>query len=120
MKRFTEEHEWIEIRDDKAVIGISSHAARELGDMTFVELPEIGVDFAQGDILCVVESVKAASDIYSPVSGKVCEVNAALEEQPELINISPEHEGWICKMESIRKDDIVGLMTEEEYTEFLN
>ncbi len=120
MKRFTEEHEWIEIKDSKAAIGISSHAAQELGDMTFVELPEIGVEFAQGDILSVVESVKAASDVYCPISGKVCEVNTTLEECPGKLNISPEDEGWICKMEAIKMDDVVGLMSEEEYAEFLS
>ena len=120
MKRFTEEHEWVEIRDETAVIGISSHAAQELGDMTFVELPEIDAEFAQGDILCVVESVKAASDVYCPLTGTIIDVNSALEENPEKINLSPEEEGWICKMKPFKKDDFEGLMTEEEYAEFVS
>ena len=120
MKRFTEEHEWIEIKDDTGVIGITAHAANELGDITFVELPEVDVQFSQGDVLSVVESVKAASDVYSPISGKVCEVNSSLENHPETINNSAESEGWICKMSKISEDEIQGLMTEEEYTDFIS
>jgi len=120
MKRFTEEHEWVEIRSGVAVVGISSHAAQELGDMTFVELPEVDVEFAQGDNLCVVESVKAASDVYAPITGTVCEVNNSLEGSPEKISESPEDEGWICKMKPFKETDIEGLMTEEEYTEYVS
>ena len=120
MKRFTEEHEWIEIKDDMAAIGITAHAASELGDITFVELPEVGAEFSQGDVLSVVESVKAASDVYSPISGKVCEVNSDLERQPEILNSSAESEGWICKMSKIKEDEIQGLMTDEEYSDFIS
>ena len=120
MKRYTEEHEWIEIQNSLAVIGITGHAAKELGDITFVELPEIGAEFSQGDGLSVVESVKAASDVYSPASGTICEVNTKLDEQPELINSSPESDGWICKMKNFNEDEVNGLMTDEEYADFIS
>ena len=120
MKRYTEEHEWIEIQNDLAVIGITAHAANELGDITFVEVPEVGAEFSQGDALSVVESVKAASDVYSPISGTICEVNTKLEEQPEVMNRSPEAEGWICKMRKFNQDEFNGLMTDEEYADFIS
>ena len=120
MKRYTEEHEWIEIQDDRAVIGISAHATSELGDITFVEIPEIGAEFSQGDALSVVESVKAASDVYSPISGTICEVNTKLEENPEIMNRSPEADGWICRMSKFNEDELTGLMTEEDYADFIS
>lgn len=119
MKRFTEEHEWVEIVDGVAVIGISSHAASELGDITFIEIPEVNAAIAQGDVLTVVESVKAASDVFCPVSGTIVAVNSALEEHPEIMNESSEDKGWICKMNNVREDDIAGLMTEGEYADFI-
>ena len=119
MKRFTEEHEWVHINGDTAVIGITSHAAGELGDITFVEMPELHDKFAQGDVLSVVESVTAASDVYCPVSGRVVAVNSALEGNPEMINDSPEQNGWICKLSDIKLDEIEGLMTEDEYLDFI-
>jgi glycine cleavage system H protein len=119
MKRFSEEHEWVEFDGDVAIVGISSHAVKELGDITFVELPEIGVEFAQGDVLSVVESVKAASDVYCPVTGTIIHVNTLLEQEPEIMSESPEDKGWICKLTKVNQDDINGLMTEEEYAEFI-
>ncbi len=119
MKRFTEEHEWVEIDGDIATIGISAHAAKELGDITFIDMPETDVEIAQGDVLTVVESVKAASDVFSPLSGIVSEVNPALEKNPEVMNESPEHDGWICRMSRINTDELSGLMTEEEYSDFV-
>lgn len=120
MKRYTEEHEWVDLRGDVAIVGITAHAARELGDITFVELPELNAQFAQGDVISVVESVKAASDVYSPVSGTVCDVNAALENSPEQLNISPEDKAWICKLKNVKKDEIDGLMLEEDYIDFIS
>ena len=120
MKRYTEEHEWIEVNNDLAVVGITAHAAKELGDITFVEVPELGAEFSQGDVLSVVESVKAASEVYSPISGTVCEVNTGLEERPELMNSGPESDGWICKMNKFNDDELQGLMTEEEYADFIS
>ncbi len=119
MKRFTKEHEWIQVQDDVAAIGITEHAAKELGDITFVELPEIGDVIGQGDPIGVVESVKAAADIYSPISGSVADTNAELLETPELINESAETEGWICKLDHFQTDDILALMTEDEYAAFI-
>ncbi len=118
MKRFTKEHEWIEIKDDLAVVGITEHAAGELGDITFVELPELTAHIEQGDPIGVVESVKAAADIYSPITGDVAEVNSELEDAPEVINESPEGDGWICKLSGFNADDLEALMTDEEYAEF--
>ena len=120
MKHYTEEHEWIEIQNDVAIIGITAHAANELGDITFVEIPEVGAEFSQGDALSVVESVKAASDVYSPISGTICEVNTKLEENPELMNRSPEIDGWICKMSKFNEDELNSLMTDEEYADFIS
>ena len=118
MRRFTHEHEWIEIRDGLAVVGISEHAAHELGEITFVELPDVGAQLGQGDPLGVVESVKAAADVYSPVSGVVAEVNRALEEKPEIISHSAERQGWLCKLKNFRADDLEPLMTEDEYAAY--
>ena len=117
MKRFSEEHEWVEVADGVATIGISAYAADELGDITFVELPEVGIVVGQGDALCVVESVKAASDVFAPISGTVTEVNEALEEDPGIINASAERDGWICKLGEIEEADLDNLMGEEEYEE---
>ena len=119
MKRYSEEHEWLEVEGDIVTIGITSHAASELGDITFVELPEINAEMAQGDVLSVVESVKAASDVYSPISGNISEVNTELNEHPEIMNKSPESTGWICKMKDIKQDELSALMTEEEYSDFI-
>ena len=120
MKRYTEEHEWVDVRGDIAIVGITAHAARELGDITFVELPELNIEFAQGDVLSVVESVKAASDVYSPISGTVFEVNTALENNPEQLNVSPEDKAWICKLKNFKKDEFNALMVEEDYIEFVS
>ncbi len=122
MKRFTEEHEWVEwdLKARTATVGITTHAAKELGDITFVELPELETRFAQGDPFAVVESVKAAADIFAPCGGVVAEVNRDLDEKPEIINASPEHDGWICKLKEITLSDLEGLMTEDEYEEFLH
>jgi glycine cleavage system H protein len=119
MKKYTQDHEWVEIDGDIAVVGISAHAAEELGDITFIELPEIGRDVIVGDVLAVVESVKTASDVYAPISGTVKEVNDELEESPGIVNSSPESEGWICKIDNIDIAEIEDLMTESQYAEFL-
>ena len=118
-KFFTKDHEWVEVDGEFAFIGISEHAAEELGDITFVELPEMDAEIIVGDPCAVVESVKAASDIYAPVSGKVVEVNATLEENPALINDSAEDEGWLCKITDIDVAELDSLMTVEEYEQYL-
>lgn len=119
MKKYTEDHEWVEVDGDLAVIGISAHAAEELGDITFVELPELELDVIVGDVLAVVESVKAASDIYTPISGDVKLVNSELEDNPGLINNSAEEKGWLCKIENFDIAEIKELMDEDAYAAFL-
>jgi len=118
MKYYTEEHEWLEIDGDTATVGITVHAADELGDITYVELPEVGADFNKGEVFSVVESVKAASDIYSPLKGTVSEVNEDLEDSPELVNEDAETKGWICKFSNVEVDTS-GLMNAEQYKAFL-
>ena len=121
--RFLDSHEWIKVDDDSIVIvGISDHAQSELGEVVFVELPGIGDEFVQGDEAAVVESVKAASELYTPLSGEVVEVNDALEENPELINTSPYEEGWFFKMKVGDENlgSIDSLMTAEEYLSMLD
>jgi len=119
MKKYTEDHEWVEVNGDLAVIGISAHAAEELGDITFVELPEVELDVIVGDAIAVVESVKAASDIYTPISGSVKMVNNTLEETPGIINNSAEDAGWLCKIENFDIAEIEDLMDEDAYVAFL-
>ena len=119
MKKYTQDHEWVEIDGDVAIVGISEHAAEELGDITFVELPEKDLDVIVGDVLSVVESVKAASDIYAPISGTVKESNMELEDSPAIINNSAENEGWICKIENFDIAEIEDLMTASQYAEYL-
>src|SRR5690554_4333289 len=100
--RYTREHEWIGFEDDLAVVGITDHAQASLGDITYVELPEIGAKLTGGDVLGTVESVKAASDIFAPVDGTVAQVNQALEDRPELANQQPYGEGWLCKLSDVQ------------------
>ena len=121
--KFLDSHEWIKVDDNSIVIvGISDHAQSELGEVVFVELPGIGDEFIQGDEAAVVESVKAASELYTPLSGEVVEVNDALEENPELINTSPYEEGWFFKMKVGDENlgSIDSLMTAEEYLSMLD
>jgi glycine cleavage system H protein len=119
MKKFTEDHEWVKIDGDIALIGISEYAAEELGDITFVEPPALGTDFIVGDVMAVVESVKAASDMYAPISGTVKEVNVALDDDPGLINSSSEENGWICKLENFDIAELDALMDESAYKKYL-
>ncbi len=119
MKYFSKEHEWITLEGDVATIGISIHAAAELGDVTFVELPEVDADVNSGDSVSVVESVKAASDIYTPVTGTICEVNEDLEDEPEIINEDAENKGWIFKVSGVDSSALADFMTAEQYAEFV-
>lgn len=116
---FSKEHEWVKISGTTATIGISDHAAHELGDITFVELPAVGKSVKQFETLAAIESVKAASDIYSPVSGKVTAINETLETTPEVVNESAEEAGWICTLEISDPSEVKNLMTREEYDEYL-
>jgi glycine cleavage system H protein len=115
MLKYTEEHEWLDLDGDVATVGITKHAVELLGDVVFVQLPEIGAKFAKGDGAAVVESVKAASDVYAPLDGEVVEVNKAVVSDPALVNADPEGQGWFFKL---RLDDIKamdGLMDDDAY-----
>ena len=116
---FSKEHEWVKISGTTATVGISNHAAHELGDVTFVELPQVGKVVKQFGTLAAIESVKAASDIYSPVSGKVIAVNETLETTPEVVNESAEESGWICVLEVTDVGELANLMTKAAYDEYL-
>ncbi len=116
---YTEEHEWIRVEGDQATVGISDHAQDQLGDIVFVELPEVGKKLAKGEQAAVVESVKAASEVYAPVSGEVTEVNGALEDKPELINQDAEGEGWFFKMKLADPGELEGLMDRDAYEKYV-
>jgi glycine cleavage system H protein len=112
---FTADHEWLAVEGDTATVGITDYAQGQLGDITFVELPAAGASLAKGDSASVVDSVKAASDVYAPVSGAVTEVNPALEDAPELVNSAPEGEGWLWKMTLSDAGELDGLMDAAAY-----
>lgn len=112
---FTEDHEWIKVDGDTGTVGISPYAAGQLGDVVFVELPEIGRDMAKGDEAAVVESVKAASEVYAPVGGEVTAVNEALEDAPETVNASADGDGWFIKMKIADASELEPLMDEAAY-----
>ncbi len=116
---YTEEHEWIRVEGDSATVGISEHAQEQLGDIVFVELPEVGRRLAKGEQAAVVESVKAASEVYAPVGGEVTEVNTALEDKPELVNQDAEGEGWFFRMTLADPGELEGLMDREAYAKFV-
>ena len=120
--KFLDSHEWIKEDENTVIVGISDHAQSELGEVVFVELPAIGDEFVLGDEAAVVESVKAASEVYTPISGEVIEVNDALEESPELVNTSPYEEGWFFKLKVSDEnlESIESLMTAEEYSSMLD
>ena len=116
--KYTEDHEWIQLQGDIAVVGITHHAQDALGDVVFVDLPEVGKSFAQKEIAGVVESVKAAADVYMPVSGEVVEVNEALREDPSLANTDPLGQGWFFKVKFSNASELDALMDETSYTAF--
>lgn len=118
--KYSKEHEWVLVEDHVAIIGITEYAQQELGDIVYVELPEIGEKIVKDDPFGAVESVKAVSDIYAPVSGTVIEVNDALPDSPETINDDPYGDGWMIKLEMSDKDDLKDLMSAEEYAEYLD
>jgi len=117
---YSEEHEWVRVEDDgNAVIGITDYAQQQLGDVVFVELPDEGKELAKGDEAAVVESVKAASEVYAAVSGTVTEVNEALADTPNLVNESPEGDGWFFKLTLSDESELEPLMDEAAYTSFV-
>jgi len=113
---YTPTHEWVKKTDEGVVCGITDHAQNELSDIVFVELPEIGKTIAKGDMLCVVESVKAASDIYAPISGTIIKANDDLSHTPDKLNHDPYEEGWICVIEPSDASELDGLLTADQYT----
>lgn len=115
---FTEDHEWIAVDGDTGTVGITKYAAEQLGDVVFVEVPEAGASFGKGDDMAVVESVKAASDVYAPVAGEVTEGNGDLADAPETVNEDPEGKGWFCKIKLSNKGDLEGLMDADAYQTF--
>jgi glycine cleavage system H protein len=116
--KFTEDHEWIKVDGDTGIIGISAYAAKALGDVVFVELPDIGTEFDKGDEAAVVESVKAASEVYAPIGGEVIEVNEALEDAPETVNASPDGDGWFLKIKIADAAELESLMDEAKYKDY--
>ena len=116
---FTRDHEWIRVDGDVATVGISDHAQHALGDIVFAEVPDQGRSLNKGDEAAVVESVKAASDVYAPVSGVVTAGNPALGDDPALINRDPEGEGWFFKLKLADRDELDGLMAENDYREWI-
>jgi glycine cleavage system H protein len=116
---YTKDHEWVRVEGDTATVGITAYAAEQLGDVVFVELPEVGKTLKKGDGAAVVESVKAASDVYSPVTGEVIEINAALEGNPETVNEAPEAEGWFLKLKIADASEVDGLLDEAGYRDLV-
>ena len=117
---FTDEHEWIDVEGESATVGITDYAQEQLGDIVFVELPSVGTMLDKGGDAAVVESVKAASDVYSPITGEVTEVNEALEEDPALVNSSPEEDGWFFRLSISDSSEMKGLMDENAYKAFVD
>ena len=117
--RYTKEHEWIRVDGQVAIVGISNHAQEQLGDVVFVELPEVGRTVGRNAAMAVVESVKAASDVYAPISGEVVEVNAALTDDPALVNGDAEGAGWFCKLKIANPAELDALMDAAAYRSFV-
>ena len=118
--KYSRDHEWVRSEDDGSVlIGITDHAQQALGELVYVELPETGQTVAQGDACAVVESVKAASDVYAPLAGQVVEANQVLADEPELVNNSPYQDGWIIRLEPVSQAELEELLTAEAYEQFV-
>ena len=116
-KKYSKDHEWLELNDDIATVGITNYAQESLGDIVFIELPEIGRLVKSGDQIGVVESVKAASDLFSPVSGEIIEVNNELQNSPQLLNTDPENTGWYMKIKIDNAEELTNLMNFNQYKE---
>jgi len=116
---YTKDHEWLSIQGDVGIIGITDYAQQELGDVVYVDLPEVGDTFDAGDPFGSVESVKAVSEIFCPVAGEVVEVNEKLEDSPELINESPHVKAWLIKIRILSQEELQELLSAEEYEEYL-
>ena len=114
-KKYTKEHEWVEVEGDTATVGITNHAQESLGDIVFIDLPTVGKEVKSNEELCVIESVKAASDIYAPIDGEVVEINNNLNDDASIVNQDPEKDGWIFKMKISDLSQYNNLMTLDEY-----
>ena len=114
-KKYTKEHEWVEVDGDTATVGITDHAQESLGDIVFIDLPTVGKEVKSNEELCVIESVKAASDIYAPIDGEVIEINNSLKDDASIVNQDPEKDGWIFKMKISDLSQYDNLMTLDEY-----
>ena len=119
-RRYTKEHEWVQSAGGAATVGITDFAQKELGDIVFVELPEIGRAVAPGDVLGTIESVKAVSELYAPVSGTITEINTLLSDTPETVNLDAHGAGWICKIALAKAGELEGLMDAEAYGKLAN
>lgn len=116
---YTKEHEWVDVEDDIAVIGITDHAQDQLGDIVYVDLPEVDDEFSSGDEFGSVESVKAVAEVFMPVSGVITAINEDLEDKPETVNEDPHDDGWLIKLKLTDKSELDDLMNHEDYMEFL-
>lgn len=119
MLKFTKEHEWIKVEGDEGIVGITDYAAQQLGDVVFVDLPAVGKVVSLNGDMAVVESVKAASDVYAPVSGTVVAINEALPQTPQLVNDSPQGEGWFVRLKFSAPEELESLMNDEQYAAYL-
>ncbi|MCK5003791.1 MAG: glycine cleavage system protein GcvH [Candidatus Aminicenantes bacterium] len=117
--KFSKDHEWVKLEDDMAVIGVSDYAQKEMGDVVYIELPETGSSFSEGDTCSNIESVKAVNDIFTPLSGEVVEVNTSLEDTPENINTDPYGSGWIFKIKISDSAELTDLLDADQYEEYL-
>lgn len=118
--KFTKDHEWVEVQGDVALVGITAYAANALGDVVFVEVPDVGKAIKKGDSFAVVESVKAASDVYAPVSGEVVDANTELTNSPDIVNAAPEGTGWIAKVKLSNPGELDELMDRAAYEAYLD
>ncbi|MDA8892737.1 glycine cleavage system protein GcvH [Hyphomicrobiales bacterium] len=116
---YTKDHEWIKVNGNEGIVGITAYASEQLGDIVFVELPQEGAIFDQGKDVAVIESVKAASEIYNPTSGEIIEINSSLEENPEIINDDPLLAGWLYKIKISNSEELKNLMNEEDYKKLI-
>lgn len=120
MKKYSETHEWVQIEGSKATVGITKHAQQELGDIVYVELPEIGKSVSQGGEVVVLESTKAAADVYSPLEGSILSVNTDLADSVDLLNESPEENGWLYTLEIEHKEQLDSLLDQQQYNEMIS
>ena len=118
--KYTKDHEWMQVKGDVVTVGITDHAQEALGEIVYLELPAVGRELKKGETLGVVESIKAVSDIYSPVTGKVVEVHSSLTQEPALLNTAPHSEGWLLRIEVTDKNTLDGLMDSKAYGDFVS